>query len=141
MGIKLPIVKKIKAWMLGFTSISYLVYDLENNESKYYLNDINREFYTGFINGREGKCFRNKMEFNKKISTLSNIKTPKQFAYINNGEITILEQNQNNNTNLTIYIDSLLIEYVSILLKPNYGDGGEGIEILKKANTGYQPID
>ena len=135
--LQIPLSEKIRAWRLGFTSLSYRLYDLNRNNPKHYLRDFADMNYLMDTPG--GRLLGDKLYVATMMKQLG-IESPRVLAVLHQGRVhdplggRILD-------GLPQWISSCLAKHSPVVFKPIYGGAGKGFFFAQKEDRGYSLND
>jgi len=133
-SLPIPFSKRLRAWYLGFTSLSYLLYELDRNDPKQYLPDFADIDYG--MHTPSAVSINDKLNFFRNLRSL-NLSCPKVLALIDRGSILFQDQGSPQ-SDLDAWLRSLLEIHGKIVFKPVFGGAGTGIFFLQKKGNGYE---
>ena len=131
--LSIPLSERITAWRLGFTSLSYRLYDLERNNPAHYLRDFADMNF--LMNTPGGRLLGDKLYVSSVMKQLG-IGSPRVVAVLHRGRIHdphsghVLD-------GLSPWISSCLEQYCPLVLKPIFGGAGKGIFFIQKKEGEY----
>jgi hypothetical protein len=121
---QLSLLKRLRAWRLGFFSDTYVQYfaDGDDRNHKLYLSDFSRWYYIPWVNAKYGILLSDKFLFYRYFEKFKD-RIPEIYFLISSGKL--------HNTDL-IEVDTFeLIKQIKcnsqVILKPRIGFGGRGI--------------
>ena len=120
----IPFSQRLKFARKGFTGRAYLVFNLAQNNTDDYINEIER-WRSRDINGQYKLILDDKFLFTLLFSPY--IRTPKMFAWSNNGRVAPINDSGFDNSTV---IDHLR-KAGTLVIKPLGAGGGQGVAILK----------
>lgn len=118
----LPFFKKLGLWRKGFLAEKHVLYQLDKNNHKDYLNDFHTSM-ARWINEPFNEMLTNKYIFSECVGKY--IKVPKTYGIFINGEFS---------SNKTGFLENLVDELDVFVVKTVSGGGGKGVYIVKKEN-------
>ena len=128
---KVHFLDRIKMYLHGFNSDQYLNYNLDKNNYKDYLTDVQR-WKSRKINGDYNIVFDDKRLFYEAFSKHLNI--PKTLLFFKEDKIYDYETNELKDVQ---YVIELLKKYKGLAFKETSNCGGSGINILKYIDEKY----
>jgi len=120
----IPFAQRLKFARKGFTGRAYLVFNLSQNNTDDYINEIER-WRSRDINGEYKLILDDKFLFTLLFSPY--IRTPKMFAWSNKGRVSPINDSGFDNTTVI----ERLREAGSLVIKPLGAGGGKGVALLK----------
>lgn len=122
-NVKIPVMKKIKYNLLGFTDLQYVIFDLEHNDYRNYISTKER-YKLEDINGRFAFFLGEKVMFERTFGGVVNV--PHIHCWVKNGKFISLD---NNDKEISIVNELQKVE--KIIAKPTRSvGGGTGIHEL-----------
>lgn len=118
-GADIPLTTKVKLWRRGFKSVSHQLFDLEHNDPRDYVSDLNvgraRQ-----INGEFGRILKDKLLFAPMLSPYARV--PEILGVVERGQVYPLSDPE-----LT-GVDALLTRAgAGMIFKPAQGNKGKGV--------------
>lgn len=124
--IKINFSNKLKALLNGFTTESYVMYHLEQNDHSLYVTDY-QQMRTGKINGDHAYILNNKVVFEQ--INKNNIHIPQTISIIENGELI---PNRHEIADVDHLIDYMKAsDNTKVIIKPISESRGTGIKKLE----------
>ncbi|MGD8345745.1 MAG: sugar-transfer associated ATP-grasp domain-containing protein [Lysobacterales bacterium] len=132
--LKLPLRTRWRAWRLGFTSKSYVLYDLDQRDPSDYLRDFSDINY--LMDNPGAHTTRDKFQFACNMSMLK-IPTPEVLALVDGSAIVWPDASkQNAEAGFLQVLTALLDENKRLVLRPTFGGAGGGVMILESRDSG-----
>jgi len=129
-NFKINFFTSIKMMIKGFKSDDYILYNLEKNDPKEYITEIER-WKTRRINGKYNICLDNKYIFYEMFKQY--VKIP-QNLFIIKGQKYIGLNNEKIDEK---HIFDIIKKYEDIIIKPYIGGGGKEIFLLSYKNNNF----
>ncbi|MFC1883494.1 sugar-transfer associated ATP-grasp domain-containing protein [Thermodesulfobacteriota bacterium] len=125
--LPVPFSRRLKAWNLGFTSMSYILYDLEKNNPEDYLRDFSD---INFIMNNPGAASINdKFNFSQSMRLLG-LPSPEIFLLIDRGAV-LYSSKGTPDGNLKDAMTTLLENKKRLVLKPAFRGAGFGVFFIE----------
>ena len=132
--LKLPLRTRWRAWRLGFTSGSYVLYDLDHRDPSDYLRDFSDINY--LMDNPGAHAARDKFQFARNMSMLG-IPTPEVLALVRNDAVVWPDASKGiAGTGLIEALNGLLENRDRLVFRPTSGGAGDGVMILERRDSG-----
>jgi hypothetical protein len=125
----LPWKQRFKAWRHGFSSRTWKLYGLPENDPDRYFNDIGTRQGTYRINGFYNPVIDNKLLFSR-LATLHGIPQPSVISFIVDGRM--YEEGGTSQAKLPETLSRTLNQFPHQVFRPTWAGGGKGIFILEQ---------
>lgn len=127
--LKVPFSKRLKAWKLGFTSKSYALFSLDQNNPEDYFRDFSDINYV--MNTPGANAVNDKFTFARMMSS-KGIPSPAILALINRGAVVYpLYHSKTTGKDLTGFLETLLATYEKLVFRPAFFGAGIGVFFLE----------
>jgi hypothetical protein len=121
---RLPWKQSVRAWSLGFSEWSYLLYDLERRDPNHFLSDRDQALKAHRILGRRIELVRDKWNF---TGLLQSAQFPQPHLYGRLCGGRFFAQDQGGDSDLPRLLNSV----GRLVIRPSWGGGGWGIFFLE----------
>ena len=131
----LPWKQRLRAWRFGFSSASWFLYNLTENDPGQYLGDLFSTLRTYKINGFFNPVIGNKLVLSR-LATTHGIPHPDVVSIILEGRL--IDENGPNEPDMMQTIANTLDRYPHQVFRPTWSGAGEGIFFLSRVDGGLQ---
>lgn len=139
--VSLPWKRRLRAWRHGFSSFSWLLYELDDKSPGEYLPDVSSCRFGARLNGRYTDAVFSKVVFSRILRSL-HAPQPEVLGILFRGRFY---PETGPHCDLLAGIRGLLEQGMKVVLRPSYGGGGTGILFLKQDSGGLRvnsvPVD
>jgi len=128
-GADIPLTTKVKLWRRGFKSASHRLFDLEHNDPRGYVSDLDVS-RARRINGAFGRILKDKLLFAPMLAPYAQV--PEVLGLVERGRVYPLAD-----ARLT-GVDALLSAASAVILKPARGNKGKGVLSVTVTDEGVR---
>jgi len=125
---------RLRAWRWGYTTKSYVMYDLGRNDPREYVSEFVQKVKTPRFNGTFNALINNKLSFSLLMDRCG-APHPHVFAVIQRGTIHLLEKMDSVPT--STWLQRQLDAERRLVIKPITGFKGRGFIVLSKTESAY----
>jgi hypothetical protein len=129
----LPLAKRWRGWCLGFSTKSYVIYDLDAHDARQYLSDHAISFRSDRVNGPFNALVGNKLAFARTMA-LHGFRHPRVHGLLERGTVHDLDATRPV-SRARDWLAERLEPGRPLVLKPAVGGQGKGIIFLGRSPT------